>query len=127
MKKTVLPILLSTLWISVSEFVRNTFLVHSYWTKHYQNMGLIFPETSVNGAVWGIWSMCFALVIFIISKKFTLVQTALLAYFIGFGLMWLVIGNLGVLPIEILPLAIPLSLLESFVASYIVVKLSGKE
>jgi hypothetical protein len=38
-------------------------------------------------------------------------------------------GEFGrcVLPIEILPLAIPLSLIESIVPSYIVVKLSGKE
>jgi hypothetical protein len=38
--------------------------------------------------------------------------------------MWVVIGNLGVLPNGILLFAIPLSLLESFVASYIIKKLS---
>ena len=75
MKKTILPILLATIWISLSEFVRNTFLVHSSWVEHYQSLGLTFPEQSINGAVWGVWSLCFAVIIFIIAKKFSLLQT----------------------------------------------------
>ncbi|MFO0518994.1 MAG: hypothetical protein ACK515_01050 [bacterium] len=124
MKKIILPILLATIWISLSEFVRNTFLVHSNWIEHYQNLGMTFPEQPINGAVWGIWSLCFAIAIFIIAKKFTLLQTTLLAWFIGFVLMWLVIGNMGILPYNILPIAIPLSLLEAFLASFIIMKLS---
>lgn len=124
LRKTVLPVFLATAWISISEFVRNEFLIKSYWTEHYKNMGLTFPAEPVNGAVWGIWSMLFAIAIFIIAKKFSLVQTALLSWFIGFVLMWFVIGNMGVLPMGILPFAIPLSLLEAFLAAYIIKKLS---
>ncbi len=127
MKKTVLPIVLATIWISISEFVRNTFIVHNFWLEHYQKLGLVFPEQPINGAVWGIWSLCFAVAIFIFSKKYTLIQTAFLSWFVGFIFMWLVIGNLGVLPFGILPLAIPLSLLEAFLATYIIFKLSGKK
>jgi hypothetical protein len=124
MKKTVLPILLATVWISISEFVRNEFIVKSYWTGHYEKLGHIFPAEPVNGAVWGLWSLLFAIAIFIISKKFTLIQTALLSWFVGFVLMWVVIGNMGVLPTGILFLAVPLSLIEAFVASLIIKKLS---
>lgn len=127
MKKTVLPILSATIWISISEFVRNTFFIHSYWTKHYGDLSLTFPEQPVNGAVWGLWSLCFAITIFILSKKFTLVQTSVLAWFTCFAMMWLVIGNLGVLPYGILPIAAPLSMLESFLASYIVFRLTAKK
>jgi hypothetical protein len=124
MKKILLPIVLATVWISISEFVRNSFFLHNYWVEHYQKLGLTFPEKSVNGAFWGIWSLCFAVVIFILSKKYSLMQTTLLSWFVGFVLMWLVIGNLGVLPFKILTLAIPLSLLEAFLASFIIIKLS---
>jgi hypothetical protein len=62
--------------------------------------------------------------IFIISKKFSLVQTALISWFVGFVMMWIVIGNLGVLPFGLLPYAIPLSLIESFVAAWIIKKLT---
>lgn len=123
-RNTILPILLAGIWISVSEFVRNEFLIKSYWTRHYEGLGLTFPSEPVNGAVWGIWSLLFAVAIFILSKRFNLLETAFLAWFMGFVLMWLVIGNLNVLPYGILPFAIPLSLLEAFVAAWIVDRLS---
>lgn len=125
-KNTILPILLATIWISVSEFVRNTFFLHDYWINHYQNLGLTFPEEPINGAVWGIWSLCFAIGIYIISKKFTLIQTTFLSWFFGFVFMWLVVGNMNVLPFGILYFAIPLSILEAFLATFIIVKLSKK-
>jgi hypothetical protein len=124
LKHTILPIFLATIWISVSEFVRNEFLVKSYWTKHYQDLGLTFPSEPINGAIWGIWSLMFAIVIYILAKKFTLLHTTILAWFIGFVMMWVVIGNLGVLPYRLLLYAIPLSVLESFIASWIIKKLS---
>lgn len=126
-KRTVLPILLATSWIIMSEFVRNTFLLHNYWTELYQKLGITFPELPINGSVWGIWSLCFATAIFIFSKKYTMVQTTFLSWFVAFVFMWLVIGNLGVLPFGILPIAIPLSLLESFLATFIIFKFSKRE
>lgn len=124
MKKTVLPILLATIWISISEFVRNELFVKSYWTSHYEQLGLVFPSEPINGAVWGLWSLLFAIAIFIISKKFSLAQTTLLAWFVGFVLMWVVVGNMGVLPAGILVYAVPLSLLETFLAAVIIRRLS---
>jgi hypothetical protein len=97
LKKTVLPILLATIWISLSEYIRNEFLVKSYWTEHYKSLGLVFPSEPLNGAIWGIWSLLFAVVI----------------------------GNLEVLPFGLLYIAVPLSLLEAFLAALIVKKLSA--
>ena len=124
LKKTILPIILTTVWISISEFVRNEVLLKSYWTNHYKSMELVFPSDPVNGMVWGVWSLFFAIVIFVIIKKFSFIQTILLSWFVGFVLMWLVIGNMGVLPLGILYFAIPLSLLEVCVAAFIIDKLS---
>jgi hypothetical protein len=123
LKKTILPILAATVWISVSEFVRNQLILKSYWTKHYENLSLVFPSHPINGAMWGLWSMLFAVSIFIISKKFSLLETTLLSWLVGFVLMWVVIGNMGVLPQGILIFAVPLSFLEAFLAAYIIKKL----
>ena len=123
LRRTVLPVSAATMWISISEFARNQFIVQSYWTSHYHSLGMEFPSHPLNGAVWGIWSLLFAVAIFVLSKKFSLVQTTLISWFLGFVMMWVVIGNLGVLPFGILPYAIPLSLLESFVAAWIIKKL----
>lgn len=123
-KKAISPILLATIWISISEFVRNSFLLHHYWVNHYNSLGIIFPEEPINGAIWGIWSLCFAIGIYIISRKFSIIQTTFISWFVGFVFMWLVVGNMGVLPFGILYFAVPLSILEAFLATFIIVKLS---
>lgn len=125
-KKTILPIFFATLWISISEFMRNEFLLKSYWYQHYEKLGLLFPSESINGIVWGLWSFCFAVAIFIFAKRYTLFQTTFLSWFVGFVLMWVVLWNMGVLPTKTLLFAVPLSLLESFLASFILKKLTFK-
>ena len=124
MKKIIFPILAATIWISISEFARNELLLKSYWTDHYENLGLIFPSEPVNGVMWGVWSLCFAIGIYFIAQKFSVLQTTSLAWLVGFVLMWLVTGNMNVLPFGILPFAVPLSMLESFLAVIIIKKLS---
>lgn len=123
-RKSIVPIFLATIWISLSEFVRNQFIVQIHWIEHYKSLGLIFPTKTMNGIIWGIWSLLFAIIIFIISKKFTLWQTTFLSWFIGFVLMWVVIGNLGILPLGILFWAVPLSLFEALIASFIIKSLT---
>jgi hypothetical protein len=125
LKKSILAVLAATVWISVSEFVRNQFLLNPYWTSHYNSLGLKFPAEPVNGAVWGLWSLLFAVFILFLSRKYSLLYTFLMAWFAGFLLMWVVIGNLGVLPSGILPFAVPLSLLEAFVGAWLVKKISA--
>ncbi|SHO63073.1 hypothetical protein [Algoriphagus zhangzhouensis] len=126
LKTKLLPILLATIWISISEFFRNEILLKEHWVSHYQELGLTFPSDPINGAIWGLWSLFFAIGIFIISRKFTLIQTTLLSWWMGFILMWVVTGNMAVLPFSILPFAVPLSFLEAFVASWIMVKMAKK-
>jgi len=114
--KILISIFLAAIWILMSEFVRNEFVLKQFWITHYIKLGLEFPSKPINGFVWGVWSLLFAIVIYIISKKFTFLNTILFSWFVGFILMWLVIWNLGVLPFEILLFAVPLSILEVSVA-----------
>jgi hypothetical protein len=122
-KKTIIPIVITTVWISVSEFVRNEFLFKFYWTDHYKSLGITFPSEPVNGAVWGLWSLLLAILIYIIERKFSLFQTTMICWLAGFLMMWTVVGNLGVLPLGLLTFAVPLSLLEVFLAALIVKKM----
>ena len=125
-KQVVLPILLATIWIGLSEFVRNEFLLNDYWTDHYSSLGLVFPAEPINGALWGLWSLLYAIFIYVLAKKYNLTETTLISWFAGFVLMWVVTGNMGVLPLTILWFAIPLSILEAFIASFIIHKLKIK-
>ena len=112
-------VLLAGVWVNASEFFRNEVLFKSYWVDHYRAMGLTFPSEPINGIVWMLWGFVFALVIYLVSRKFGLLQTTLLCWLTGFVLMWLVAGNLGVLPSGLLVFAVPLSLLECGVGAYL--------
>ncbi len=126
MKQSVVTVILTTAWIGFSEFIRNQILFLSYWQEHYTKLGITFPSNPINGVVWIFWSLLFALLIFVISKQYSLRDLAIISWVAGFLMMWLVIGNLGVLPYKLLWFAIPLSLLESFVAAWIVKKSINK-
>jgi len=114
------------LWINASEFFRNQVLLNGKWVEHFQSLGMTFPSTPLNAVVWVIWGFVFAAMIYIISRKFTLIETFLLSWVMAFLMMWLVTWNLNVLPLSILVYAIPLSLLESFIGSYICEKMSPR-
>ena len=120
--RPVLAVILAGFWVSGSEFFRNEILLKPHWLQHYDSLGVDYPSAPVNGMIWVLWSFLFALAVYWLSRKFTLLETALFSWFVGFVWMWLVIGNLGVLPFSILPLAVPLSLLEVFLAAWICVK-----
>jgi hypothetical protein len=118
----ILPIFLATVWVSISEFVRNQILLKSLWSKHYNELGLTFPTDPVTGAAWGIWSLMFAIAVFFIARKFDLWETTFLSWFVAFAMMWLVLGNLEVLPHMLVIYALPLSIFEAFVAAWIIKK-----
>lgn len=121
--KRFLAVLVAGVWINISEFVRNELLLKSYWTEHYESLGLSFPGEAINGAVWGIWAYLFAIAIAALSRKFSFGGTFLWAWIMGFVMMWLVTGNMLVLPLSILPYAIPLSLLETGLALWLILKI----
>jgi len=109
----------SGLWIGFSEFFRNQVLLVTNWRDHYGALGMSFPSAPINAVVWILWSFVFASLVFVLSRRWTLLQTTLIAWTAAFPMMWLVAWNLSVLPVSILLYAVPLSLLESLVASLI--------
>lgn len=126
LRSTILPVFIAWIWISLCEFGRNQLWLISIWTKHYENMGLQFPTEPVNGAVWGLWALVFAILIAIISKRFSIWESTAITWSFSFVLMWLVIGNMKVLPVEILIYAIPLSLIETWGANWIIMSLRDR-
>jgi len=126
LRSIILPVFIAWIWISLCEFGRNQLWLIAIWTKHYENMGLQFPTEPVNGAIWGLWALIFAILISIISKRFSMRDSTAITWFFSFVQMWLVIGNMKVLPVEILTYAIPLSLIETWVANWIIISLRDK-
>jgi hypothetical protein len=121
--RSIVAILLAGVWINVSEFARGWFL-RDVWMNHYQSLGVPFPASVLNTIVWVVWGFSLALVVYVLSRKFTLALTTLLTWLVAYVMMWLVLWNLRVLPPGILLYAIPLTFLEAFVASFICYKVA---
>ena len=84
MKKTILAIGVSGIWISLSEFLRNEFLFKRVWLEKYESLGLVFPSTLANGALWGVWSFVLAGCIVVLLRRFSVTGTIALAWTTGF-------------------------------------------
>ena len=121
--RSIITVVIAGMWINASEFFRNQVLLNAEWVEHFESLGMTFPSAPINAAVWVVWGFVFAVTIYALSRKFRLMETFLLSWVLAFLMMWLVTWNLNVLPLSILAFAVPLSLLESFVASYICVRL----
>ena len=124
LRSTIIPVVSAGVWISVSEVFRNEVLLKGLWVDHYASLGLVLPSEAINGMVWGVWSMAFAASIHVMMTRFAVWETLALAWSVGFLLMWLVTGNMAVLPLGILPIAIPLSLLEVGAAIFLLRRLA---
>lgn len=48
-----------------------------------------------NSGLWGIWSFILAFTIYLVSRKFNWLESALISWLMSFVLMWVVIGNMG--------------------------------
>jgi hypothetical protein len=123
-KKTFLPILVTGIWINISETIRWELIVKSYWIEYYRNLDLVFPIELANNLIWMMWGFLVALVIFILSKKFNLLLTTFISWISIFVMLWIVLWNINMLPTEILKYVIPLSFIEVLVGAWICTKVS---
>jgi len=119
-KKSILPIIVAGVWITISEFIRNELLFKSLWVNHYKLLGLTFKTLPINGIFWFIWSIILAYLIYILMQKFSIIESLIISWLTAFIMMWLTIYNLQVLPLKLLIAAIPLSMLEVIVAGLII-------
>lgn len=125
MKKIVLSIVLSGLWITFSEFLRNEFLLKEYWVNQFNSLGLTFETLPINGILWMVWSFTLAFLLFKFLQKFSMKETILLGWLPSFFMMWIVVFNLQTLPLNIVffVFAIPLSIIEILAAIIIIKKI----
>ena len=122
MKKAILAVVVSGIWITFSEFVRNEFLLKAIWVNHYSSLNLTFSTLPFNGILWMIWSFLLAYLIYRLISKFSFIETILLSWMTSFAMMWITVFNLQVLPLKLLYVAIPLSFVEILIAGLLTSK-----
>jgi len=122
-KKTILPIILIGLWINISVTIGWMLILEGYWIEKYQSLNLVFPTGLINNITWMIWGFMLATIIFILSKKFCVIHTTFLAWFVAFVMMWTIVWNISVLPTGMLLFNIPFTLTVTYIGALISKKL----
>lgn len=100
-------------------------LLKSLWQNHFQKIGLGLPSGNITMIFWIIWSFMLTGVIYNIAKKFSLVGTSLLSWFVEFPMMWVMLGFLGIMPHNYILYSTPITLLETFITALIIKKVSN--
>ncbi len=124
--KPVWQVLVLAVWVNLAETVRWMAYTKPRFDALYHSRGLEMPNGPVNGILWMIWGATIAFLVFMLARKFTLFQTTLLAWLGAFVLIWIVLWNSAVLPVEILPVVAPLSLVTVLVAAFIAKRLQPR-
>ena len=117
--KPVWQVLVLAVWINLAETVRWMAYTKPRFDALYHSKGLEMPNGPINNMLWLVWGVTIAFIVFMLARKFSLLQTTILAWLGAFVLIWIALWNSAVLPVEILPVVAPLSLVTVFVAAFI--------
>ena len=119
MKRFWIAVVASGMWMNLSEFIRNEFVIKHMWIKGFEEIGLSFPSAPVNGLVWVIWTFIFCAVLTTLNMRFNALRSTIICWVTGFGLLLIAMWNIGILPKGILYWAVPWSFVEVYVAAFI--------
>ena len=70
MKRFWIAVVASGMWMNLSEFIRNEFVIKHMWIKGFEEIGLSFPSAPVNDLVWVIWTFIFCAVLTTLNMRF---------------------------------------------------------
>jgi hypothetical protein len=126
-KKAFWQVLLVSLWVNIFETLRWMLFAKPDIDIHFKAANLVLPNEPVNNILWLIWGIIIAVMIFIISKKFKVLQTTFIVWIIVYVMHWIALWNMAVLPINVLWLAVPLNFINVLVGALICNRFLRKE
>ena len=124
--KSAWQILLVAVWINFSETIRWMLYSKSKFEALYQSKGMTLSGGPINMILWVIWGVIIASIVFVLTRKLSLLHATLLSWLAAFVTTWIILWNFDILPLDMLWVVVPLSLLEIFIAALISGKLQGQ-
>jgi len=125
-KTAIWHIIIISLWINIAETLRWILFSQSHFMEHYQRLNLVLPFGPIVLILWLLWGILLSVVIYTISKKYTLLQTVGIIWIMAYLMVWIALYNLNVLPVSMLWLVIPLSFINIIIGTLISNYLSNK-
>lgn len=126
-KKTIWQIFVISIWINIFESLRWILFAKPDVDTYFKAANLVLPNQPINNILWLIWGIIIAVMIFIISKKFSVLQTTFIVWITVYVMHWIALWNMTVLPINILWLAVPLTFINVLIGVLISKYFHNKE
>jgi hypothetical protein len=126
-KKVFWQVLIVSLWVNIFETLRWILFVKPDIDIYFKSANLVLPNGPINNMLWLIWGIIIAVMIFIISKKYKVLQTTFIVWVTVYVMHWIALWNMAVLPINILLLAVPLTFINVLVGALICNRFLSKE
>lgn len=126
-QKTIWQIFLVSIWINIFETLRWILFAKPDIEVYFKSNNFLLPNESLNNILWLVWGVIIAVMIFIISKRYKVLQTTFIIWITVYVMHWIALWNMAVLPIKILFLAIPLTFINVLVGVLISKHFHNKE
>lgn len=117
--KMIWQIIIISIWINVAETVRWILFAKPYFLRHFQNMNIEPPGGPLYLIIWIVWGVFLSIIIFIISKKYSLLKTSGIIWFTAYSGIWIMLFNLSVVTIPILLVIMSFCFIEIFIGTLI--------
>ncbi|GAA0728640.1 hypothetical protein GCM10009430_37910 [Aquimarina litoralis] len=135
LKAFVFVVVLTSIWIHISEVFRYFVLVTPRVKSYWNNSESIADMNWMIFGIWGLWdTILTAMIVFtfwLYSQRFgntnrSVISSALVSWVFFFVLFWVGAANMGYSDWSILLITLPLSFVELLIANFIASKLYKK-
>lgn len=119
LKASLTPVVAGWMWISACEFGINAYWLKAQWEEYFSALGTGFPGAPMQLLVWAGWALLYALTLRMLLARFGAIFAGLISWFMVFGLMFVALGNINLISVEMLTLVVPATLAEALSAAVI--------
>ena len=118
-KKAIWQVIILSIWINLAETIRWIAFSKPYFVNHTQNMNIEQPSGPLYLIIWFVWGVLLALLIYIISRKFSFIETTIIIWLSVYSGIWIMLFNQSLVTFPILIAIAAFCFIEIFVGSLI--------
>ena len=118
-KKAIWQVIILSIWINLAETIRWMAFAKPFFLSHYQNMNITPPSGPLYLIIWFVWGIMLAILIYIISQKFSYLKTTLIIWLSVYSGIWIMLFNLRLVTFYILLALATFCFFEIFIGTLI--------
>ena len=118
-RKAIWQVIILSIWINLAETIRWMAFAKPYFVSHYQNMNIEPPGGPLYLIIWFVWGVLLALLIYLISQKFSYVKATFIIWLSVFSGIWIMLFNLRLVTLPVLLAIAAFCFIEIFIGTLI--------